>query len=93
GIIAREMNWLVSEAPEVGAQVEVQIRHHATAARAEIVRVEGDEIELALDEPVSAISPGQSLVLYSGERVLGGGVIEAGRVVGAMRARLPIFAA
>ncbi|MBA2683648.1 MAG: hypothetical protein H0U66_04050, partial [Gemmatimonadaceae bacterium] len=96
GIIAREMNWLVADAPEVGAQVEVQIRHHAPAARAEIVRVEGEEIELALDEPVSAISPGQSLVLYSGERVLGGGVIEAGSVVGGergARARLPIFAA
>jgi tRNA-specific 2-thiouridylase len=42
---------------------------------------------------VSAISPGQSLVLYDGERVLGGGVIEAGRAAGAPRARLPIFAA
>jgi tRNA-uridine 2-sulfurtransferase len=93
GIIAREMNWLVAEVPEIGAQVEVRVRHHAPPARAEIVRVEGDEIELALDEPVSAISPGQSLVIYSGERVLGGGVIEAGRAVGAPRARLPIFAA
>ena len=93
GIIAREMNWLVSEEPRVGAQVQVQIRHHAAPAHAEIVRAEGDEIELALDEPVSAISPGQSLVLYDGERVLGGGVIEAGRAVGAVRARLPIFAA
>jgi tRNA-specific 2-thiouridylase len=96
GIVAREMNWLVAEAPEVGAAVEVQVRHHAAPARAEIVRIEGDEIELALDEPVSAISPGQSLVIYSGERVLGGGVIEAGRAAGAersTRARLPIFAA
>ena len=96
GIIAREMNWLVAEAPEVGDAVEVQVRHHAAAARAEIVRVEGDEIELALDEPVSAITPGQSLVLYSGERVLGGGVIEAGSVAGARPVgvvRLPIFAA
>jgi len=93
GIIAREMNWLVAREPGVGAQVQVQIRHHAAPADAEIVRVEGDEIELALDEPVSAISPGQSLVLYDGERVLGGGVIEAGRAVGAVRARLPIFAA
>jgi tRNA-uridine 2-sulfurtransferase len=93
GIVAREMNWLVAEAPELGAQVEVQVRHHAAPARAEIVRLEGDEIELALDEPVSAISPGQSLVLYRGERVLGGGVIEAGRAAGAPRARLPIFAA
>ena len=95
GIIAREMNWLVAETTEVGSRVSVKIRHHA-AARAEIVRVEGDEIELALDEPVSAISPGQSLVLYDGERVLGGGVIEAGRAVGAERgrwSRLPLFAA
>ena len=43
---------------------------------AEIVRLDGDEIELALDEPVSAITPGQSLVMYDGERVLGGGLIE-----------------
>jgi len=96
GIVAREMNWLVADAPEVGAAVEVQVRHHAAPARAEIVRIEGDEIELALDEPVSAISPGQSLVIYRGERVLGGGVIEAGRAAGAergTRARLPIFAA
>ena len=90
GIVAREINWLVESPPGVGAQVRVQIRHHASAAAAEIVRVEGDEIELALDEPVSAITPGQSLVLYDGERVLGGGVIEAGRRA---RARLPIFAA
>jgi tRNA-specific 2-thiouridylase len=96
GIIAREMNWLVADLPDVGDEVLVQVRHHAAAARAEIVRVQGDEIELALDEPVSAITPGQSLVLYSGERVLGGGVIEAGMVAGAVTARkaqLPIFAA
>jgi tRNA-specific 2-thiouridylase len=51
------------------------------------VRVDGDEIELALDEPVAAIAPGQSLVLYRGEVVLGGGVIERSR-----RA-LPVLAA
>jgi tRNA-specific 2-thiouridylase len=73
--------------------VSVQIRHHAAPAAAEIVRVEGEEIELALDEPVSAITPGQSVVLYCGERVLGGGVIEAGRRAGAARIWLPIFAA
>jgi tRNA-specific 2-thiouridylase len=93
GIIARELNWLVESAPEVGAQVSVQIRHHAAPAAAELVRVEGDEIELALDEPVSAITPGQSLVLYDGERVLGGGVIEAGHAAEAQRVRLPIVAA
>jgi tRNA-specific 2-thiouridylase len=82
GVVAREMHWLV-DAPAVGAQVELQVRHRAPAARAEIVRLERSEVELALDEPVAAITPGQSLVLYDGEQVLGGGCIEragAGRV-------------
>ena len=34
-----------------------------------------DTVAVALDEPVAAITPGQSLVLYDGTRVLGGGFI------------------
>jgi tRNA-specific 2-thiouridylase len=89
GVIAREVNWL-TDAPTVGARVSVQIRHRAPAAAAELVRVDGAEIELALDEPVSAISPGQSLVVYDGERVLGGGIIESAQGV---RLGLPVLAA
>jgi len=75
GVVAREVNWLC-DPPALGAQVELQVRHRASAACAELVRRTDDEIELALDEPVAAITPGQSLVLYAGERVLGGAVIE-----------------
>jgi tRNA-specific 2-thiouridylase len=89
GVIARFVNWLV-DAPAVGANVEVQVRHRAPAARAEIVRADGDEVELALDEPVAAITPGQSLVMYDGDRVLGGGLIERAR---GSRAMLPVRAA
>jgi tRNA-specific 2-thiouridylase len=78
GIVAREVNWL-GTAPEIGAEVCVQIRHRSRPAAGVLVRRDGDEVELALDEPVSAISPGQSMVLYDGDRVLGGGVIERGR--------------
>jgi tRNA-specific 2-thiouridylase len=89
GIVAREVNWL-TDAPEVGDQVRVRIRHRAPLARAEIVRLNGEEIELALDEPVSAITPGQSAVFYDGDRVLGGGFIEASR---SLRSALPVLAA
>ena len=85
-VVAREMNWLVPPLAE-GAEVEVQIRHHASPARGTIVRVEGEELEIALDAAVSAITPGQSVVFYSGSAVLGGGVIERGR------RELPILAA
>ncbi|HEY9449998.1 MAG TPA: tRNA 2-thiouridine(34) synthase MnmA, partial [Gemmatimonadaceae bacterium] len=90
GVIARGVNWLVDEAPGVGSHVQVQVRHHAKPAAAEVVRFDGDEIELALDEPVSAITPGQSLVIYDDERVLGGGFIESSR---GARTALPIQAA
>jgi tRNA-specific 2-thiouridylase len=89
GVVAREANWL-TDPPAVGASVEVQVRHRASPARAEVIRLDGDEIELALDEPVSAITPGQSLVIYDGDRVLGGAVIE--RATG-VRSALPVMAA
>jgi tRNA-specific 2-thiouridylase len=86
GVVAREVNWLV-DPPRLGAEVEVQIRHRARPARGTLVRVETGELEVALDEPVSAITPGQSLVLYDGTTVLGGGVIErAGRALPVMAA-------
>jgi tRNA-specific 2-thiouridylase len=89
GIIAREVNWL-TDAPSVGDSVSVRVRHRAPLARAEIVRLTADEIELALDEPVSAITPGQSVVFYDNRRVLGGGFIEASR---RQRSTLPVLAA
>jgi len=89
GVVAREVNWLATP-PRVGETVQVRVRHRAPLVPAEVVRIDADEIELALDQPVAAIAPGQSLVLYSGERVLGGGFIER-----AMRQRgpLPVLAA
>jgi tRNA-specific 2-thiouridylase len=89
GIVAREVNWLTAP-PAVGARLAVQVRHHAAAARAELVRRDHDEIEVALDEPVAAITPGQSLVLYDGDIVLGGAVIES---AGRTRPALPLLAA
>ena len=90
GVVAREVNWLV-DPRGVGARVQVQVRHRSAPAAAELVRAGDDEIELALDEPVAAITPGQSLVLYDGERVVGGGIIERGGA--AARAALPVLAA
>jgi tRNA-specific 2-thiouridylase len=84
GVVAREVNWLVAP-PEVGADVEVQIRHRARPVRGTIVRLEDDTVEIALPEGASAITPGQSVVLYSGAVVLGGGVIDRSR------RELPVF--
>ena len=90
GVVAREMNWLVDPL-SLGSRVAIQVRHRAPAVAAEIVRLDGGEIELALEAPVAAITPGQSLVLYDGDRVLGGGIIERGGA--SARHTLPVIAA
>ena len=79
-VVAREINWLAT-APVRGAQVQAQVRHRAPAVPADVVRVAGDggpagEVELALHVAVTAIAPGQSLAIYDGDRLIGGGVIE-----------------
>ena len=77
GLEARELNWL-AEPPMVGARVQVQVRNRARAVPGIVVRLEQNSIELALEEAVAAITAGQSLVLFDGVHVLGGGVIERG---------------
>ncbi len=63
---------------EAGAnpRVRVQIRSRHRAAPARLALVSPGRIRVALDEPQSAVAPGQAAVFYGGRRVLGGGFID-----------------
>jgi tRNA-specific 2-thiouridylase len=69
-----EVNWL-AEPLHPGDRCEVQIRYRARPAAAEVRAASPDTLELALLEPVRAVAPGQSGVLYRGDRMLGGGIL------------------
>jgi tRNA-specific 2-thiouridylase len=70
-----ELNWL-TEPLGVGDACEVQLRYRARAVPATVLGAGPSALELELAEPVRAIAPGQSGVLYGPDhQVLGGGVI------------------
>lgn len=68
------MNWLVDDIPS-RLQCLAQIRYQHTAAPAFVERVDGDRLRVQFAEPQFGVAPGQALVLYDGDRVLGGGWI------------------
>ena len=75
-LTASEVNWMTGQPPTRPTRVAAQIRHRHTAAPA-TVRAQGTAvIQLEFDEPQPAISPGQAVVFYDGDVVLGGGWID-----------------
>lgn len=73
-----ELNWLAAPPLEPGTSCRVQLRYRARDVPATVESHRDGVLALVLGEPVRAISPGQSGVLYDqGGRVLGGGIIAA----------------
>lgn len=72
GLIAGDLNWLTPERPR---KAEAKIRYRKRNSPCRIV-YEGERIRLYFEEDQDAITPGQAVVLYQGDEVLCGGVIE-----------------
>lgn len=76
-LTASDVNWVVAE-PSGPARVTAQIRHRHQPAPG-VVRAfseGGPRAELVFDEPQVAITPGQAVVFYDGDVVVGGGWID-----------------
>jgi tRNA-specific 2-thiouridylase len=76
-VVLDEVNWLVDPLGE-GNRCQVQIRYRSRPLPATILSTNGGRLDLVLEEPARAITPGQSGVLYQDDRVLGGGIIQRG---------------
>lgn len=70
---AGDWNW-IAEPPAESFRAEAKIRYRQQSQPV-LVRPTETGAELTFDAPQRAISPGQAVVVYDGERVLGGGVI------------------
>lgn len=78
GLRAVEVSWIIPPtAAEFATTCKIRYRHHPVGCRVRLL--EGSCCEVAFDEPQKAVTPGQALVFYQGDEVLGGG-----RIVGAV---------
>ena len=76
GLVAKDVNLIGLDSLNGGTRVQAQVRYKDTASPATVFAEDEDRIRVTFDEPKRAITPGQSVVMYDGERLVGGGVIE-----------------
>jgi tRNA-specific 2-thiouridylase len=74
-LIASQLNWVLGKASTEPISITVKVRYKAPEVAAELRLT--DRAEVRFTEPQQAIAPGQSVVFYHGDAVLGGGVIDA----------------
>jgi tRNA-specific 2-thiouridylase len=80
GLVAREVNLVAFETlPSGGIRCTAKIRYKDEGGMATAWQDTEGRLWVRFDTPRRAITPGQSVVLYDGQELLGGGVIEAWR--------------
>ena len=73
-VVADDVNIISGRRWDGEHQVQVKIGYRMKAADA-VAFFDGDKLVVDFVEPVRAVSPGQSLVIYDGDMVIGGGAI------------------
>ncbi|MBI4284191.1 MAG: tRNA 2-thiouridine(34) synthase MnmA, partial [Chloroflexi bacterium] len=75
-LIASGLNWIAIAAVEQPMKVAARIRHHHRESEAVITPLNGDQVHVKFKEPQMAIAPGQAVVFYQEDVVVGAGTIE-----------------
>jgi len=75
-LTASGLNWIALEKLERPIKVRAKIRYLHQEAGAEVTPVNEDRVYVKFDEPQMAITPGQAVVFYEGDIVVGSGIIE-----------------
>lgn len=73
---AGRANWVGIPVPTNPIRAEVQVRYRTPAVAVSVIPLDNARFKLVFDEPQFGITPGQAAVLYDGDIVLGGGIIE-----------------
>ncbi len=76
GMKVNQLHWVDRKGPENGKQITVKTRYRQQDVPCTINYLDEQTLEVIFDEPVAAVTPGQSAVFYDGQVCLGGGIID-----------------
>ena len=74
---ANDFNWIAGRAPDSPLRAGAKVRYRQPEQPATVTPTGPDSVRVVFDEAQRAITPGQIVVLYDGDIVLGGGTITA----------------
>lgn len=74
-LVAQRLNFMAIEDLDGEMEVEAKIRYSHKGAKCVIKKIDKDKVLCIFEEPQRAITPGQAVVFYQGDYVLGGGTI------------------
>lgn len=77
GLTANQLHWVDQKGPQQTLRCTAKTRYRQQDAACTITRVDYDVVSVVFDDAQCAVTPGQSVVFYSNEVCLGGGIIEA----------------
>ena len=72
---AVDFHWINGVPPDKVFRCHAKIRYNQKEQPATVHVISADQIRVVFDEPQRAVTPGQALVLYQGDIVLGGGIL------------------
>lgn len=75
-LIAGQVHYISDLPLTLPMHIEAKIRYSAKAVPAELLPAEDGKVQVVFEKPVRAITPGQSVVFYRGDLVLGGAIID-----------------
>jgi tRNA-uridine 2-sulfurtransferase len=74
-LVVDDVNWISGSPPEFPLTVKARIRYRHTEAEAIVTRRDKSGVYVKFSTPQMAVTPGQAVVFYDGDTVIGGGTI------------------
>ena len=78
-LVAEDVNWITFDRLKKPIRIKAKIRYRHREAEAKVTPLSGNRVEVRFKRSQRAITPGQAVVFYNKDILIGGGTIEKGQ--------------